>query len=148
MASFKNRCRKGFTLIEVLIVVVIIGVLASLILPRILAQTERAKAAEAFAAIGMIKRAAERQHDLMGRFPLIGSGYIQSCADPNAGGSFGDWGVLGLQTPGVNRNWCSRYDGGTHTGGEEYGDVRVWAVDNYDNAITTVRLLIGSFDVT
>ncbi|HNX69036.1 MAG TPA: prepilin-type N-terminal cleavage/methylation domain-containing protein [Candidatus Omnitrophota bacterium] len=126
---------KGFTLIEVLIVVVIIAVLAALLIPRMMAQTKKAKAAEAFVIMGVIKRAAQRQHDLTGSFPLVGPEYIQSCVDPAQGGSFGDWGPLGLRTPLPSQNWCTMYDAGTHAGGEEYGDVRVWDVGNWDDFI-------------
>ncbi len=65
----KNR-QRGFTLVEVLIVVVIIAILASLIVPRMLMQTEKAKAAEAFQMVGAMKRAAERYYDFHGTYLL------------------------------------------------------------------------------
>lgn len=58
----KNR--KGFTLIEVLIVVVIIAILASLVLPRFLAQPEKAIIAEGMQVLGALKRAQLTQMDL------------------------------------------------------------------------------------
>ena len=50
---------KGFTLIEILMVVVIIGVLASLVLPRYFGQTERAVVGEAVAHLSAIRQAEE-----------------------------------------------------------------------------------------
>ena len=58
--------KKGFTLVEVLIVVVIIAILASLIVPRMLMQTGKAQAAEALQIVGTITRALQRQYDFHG----------------------------------------------------------------------------------
>ena len=43
----KNVLQKGFTLVELMIVIVIVGVLSSVALPNFLSQTEKAKATEA-----------------------------------------------------------------------------------------------------
>lgn len=53
MKSFK----KGYTLTEILIVVVIIATMAALVLPRMLPQTERADAAEAIQMLSAIRQA-------------------------------------------------------------------------------------------
>jgi len=51
--------KKGFTLVEVLIVIVILAILASLVLPKMVAQPERALVAEAVNYLGVIRRAQE-----------------------------------------------------------------------------------------
>ena len=48
--------KKGFTLIEILIVIVILGTLATLALPKITAQIETARAAEAMNIFGFLRR--------------------------------------------------------------------------------------------
>ncbi|HNX69411.1 MAG TPA: prepilin-type N-terminal cleavage/methylation domain-containing protein [Candidatus Omnitrophota bacterium] len=60
------RSDKGFTLIEVLVVVVIISVLAALIVPRITGNVKRARLAEAIQTCGMIARAQVRYASIYG----------------------------------------------------------------------------------
>ncbi|MFA5159112.1 MAG: prepilin-type N-terminal cleavage/methylation domain-containing protein [Candidatus Omnitrophota bacterium] len=49
--------QKGFTLIEILIVVIILAVLAAMVLPRFMGQTENAYIAEANQTLGSLRRA-------------------------------------------------------------------------------------------
>ena len=58
--SSANRIRKGFTLVELAVVIVIIGVLAAFGVPKFLNSVERSKAAEAFAYLSAIRDAEER----------------------------------------------------------------------------------------
>jgi prepilin-type N-terminal cleavage/methylation domain-containing protein len=51
---------KGFTLLEIIIVVIIVGVLASLALPRLFSTVEYSRSTEALASIGAIRSAMER----------------------------------------------------------------------------------------
>ena len=78
--------KKGFTLTEVLIVVVIMAVLASLILPRFFGQSERAIVSE---AVGMLS--AIRQGEAS--YQLENNNYIATTA---AGFS---WDLLGIDNP-------------------------------------------------
>jgi prepilin-type N-terminal cleavage/methylation domain-containing protein len=82
--------KKGFTLIEVLIVVVIIGVLAALIIPRFLTAPEKAIVAEANQMIGTLIRAQQANIDTGGSFVTI--------ADNTTAVS---WNKLQLNTPGA-----------------------------------------------
>lgn len=55
-----TRSRKGFSLVELAVVVIIIGVLAAFGVPRMLKSVERSKAAEAFKYLAAVRAAQER----------------------------------------------------------------------------------------
>ena len=73
MKHLLKKNRKGFTLLEIIIVVIIIGVLASLALPRLLNTVERSRSAEAFASLGSVRSAMERCYLPYGTFANCGT---------------------------------------------------------------------------
>jgi prepilin-type N-terminal cleavage/methylation domain-containing protein len=62
----RNKGLSGFTLVELAVVVVIIGVLAAFAVPRFLASVERSKAAEAFNYLATVHSSMERYHARQG----------------------------------------------------------------------------------
>ena len=58
MNKIKNN--SGFTLLEIIIVIIIVGVLASLALPRLFSTIEFSRSTEAFAALTTIRSSMER----------------------------------------------------------------------------------------
>jgi prepilin-type N-terminal cleavage/methylation domain-containing protein len=60
--------RKAFTLVELSVVIVIIGVLAAFGVPRFLKAVEKSKAAEAFAYLSAIRDAQERYQAAQGTY--------------------------------------------------------------------------------
>ncbi|HVT14150.1 MAG TPA: type II secretion system major pseudopilin GspG [Fimbriimonadaceae bacterium] len=65
----KKRTRRGFTLIELMVVILILAILAALIVPRLFGQQDQAKIAKAQADISELKNALARFRVDNDRFP-------------------------------------------------------------------------------
>ena len=72
----KLNKRSGFTLLEIIIVIIIVGVLASLALPRFFSTVEFSKSTESFAAMTAIRQSLERCY-------LAAGGNYTACALAN-----------------------------------------------------------------
>ena len=64
----QQAARKGFSLVELAVVVIIIGVLAAFGVPRMLKSVERSKAAEAFKYLAAVRAAQERYQARQGTY--------------------------------------------------------------------------------
>lgn len=62
------KTKKGFTLVELAVVIVIIGVLAAFGVPRFLKSVEKSKAAEAFGYLAAVRSAQERYQSQQGSY--------------------------------------------------------------------------------
>lgn len=86
--------KNGFTLTEILIVVAILGILASLAIPRLFPQTERARAAEAIGMLSAIRQGEEA-------FRLARGTYQTISAPPYV---VNEWAQIGMEVPLVAAN--------------------------------------------
>ena len=103
----KKRFNKGFTLIEIIIVIVIIGVLATLALPRITGQIEASRGAEAMNMFGAIRRAAINCVDM---------GTVVAGGEAAAANNCITWANLGMTAPtGAQFTYNSAVAGGIMT---------------------------------
>jgi len=68
LQSLTRKGRRGFTLVELAVVIVIIGVLAAFGVPRFLKSVERSKAAEAFGYLSAVRSSMERYQSQNGTY--------------------------------------------------------------------------------
>ena len=91
--SFAGRLRRaaGFTLIELMVVLVIIGVLAALIVPNVLDRTDDARATAARTDIGNLMQALKLYKLDNQRYPTAEQGLQALIARPSAPPVPGNW---------------------------------------------------------
>lgn len=99
-----NRNQKGFTLIELMIVVAIIAILAAIAIPLYLSYTAKAQGTEAMTLMDGVKSAVASYYNEHGAFPTgygsAGLGYpysINGSYVTGAGIFFGTRGIVGAE---------------------------------------------------
>ncbi len=78
--------QKGFTLIELMIVVVILGILATMIMPKILSKPEKARRTKAMVDMKTIQQALSLFKTDTGRFPTTSEGLQALVVNPGIKG--------------------------------------------------------------
>ena len=111
----KSALEKGFTLVELMIVIVIVGILSAVALPNFLSQTERAKATEGTSKLSGLLKEAHAEYQLAGTEADAVSGMGASITNANAGSIFtynltedGSGVITGTAT--ANPSGSSNYD--------------------------------------
>ena len=87
----KQRGSTGFTLVEVMVVVVILGILAVLIVPRVLGRSDEARAAAAKHDVAALMQSLKLYRLDNGRYPTNDQGLQALVAKPQTGPAPSNW---------------------------------------------------------
>lgn len=87
----RNQNNRGFSLIELMVVIVIMGVLAGMIVPRIMDRPEQAKATKAKMMIETIGTALDLYKLDMGTYPTTEQGLQALVQAPETDGESSNW---------------------------------------------------------
>jgi len=90
-ALIARRASRGFTLLELMVVIVIIGVLAALIAPKVLENVDKAKITAAQADISSLMNALKMYKLDNGRYPSSDQGLQALVAKPTTGSMPTNW---------------------------------------------------------
>jgi general secretion pathway protein G len=89
--SLKTRRARGFTLIEIMVVVVIMGVLAALVVPKLLSRTGESKIAAARVDIATIMQSLKLYKLDNTRYPTTEQGLQALLTRPTSGPAANGW---------------------------------------------------------
>lgn len=116
---------RGFTLVELLTVIAIIGILASITIASLSGARERARDAERISEVGQIALAAELYYDACKEYPATLSTGASNCPG-SSGATFGDFmstipsdpsgGAYDYETDGSNTSFVVRTELDTEAG--------------------------------
>jgi len=135
MFRMSHNRQKGFTLIELMIVVVIIGILAALAIPRFMTATTRSKQSE---AKGILKQVYTMQHAYRQANGLYGDGGVTAVA----GGAFTLIGVEVMVGARYSYVMVAAANTFTCTGTANLDDDAtndVWTIDETGNLLNTTN---------
>ena len=142
----RHRIRKGFTLVEILIVVVILGILAAIVIPQFTSASESAKAGNLVSQLQTIRsqlELAQIQHQ--GTYPdLVTKGWtvMTSKTDPVGGSGAGSYSTANADGtasnevgPYLQKAPINPFTGGSTLKADNTGD---WKYDNTTGAVQAV----------
>ena len=86
----QQKLRGGFTLIEIMVVVIILGILAATIIPQFIGTTHDAKVGAAKSHVAELESAVERFYVHMDRYPTTEEG-LKVLVDPPTGDDAKSW---------------------------------------------------------
>ena len=111
--SFRQKCAaatsRGFTLIEIMVVVVIMGILAALVVPKLMGRTDDARIAAAKQDISSLMQALKLYKLDNQRYPTTAQGLRALVIKPTAGPAAPGWKTGGYLDKLPNDPWGNPY---------------------------------------
>ena len=105
----KSRAARGFTLIEIMVVVVIMGILASLVVPKLISRTGESRVAAARVDISTVMQALKLYKLDNQRYPTTEQGLQALVAKPTNGPAANGWKSGGYLDKLPNDPWGTPY---------------------------------------
>ena len=84
----RNLLEKGFTLVELMIVIVIVGILSAVALPNFLSQTTKAKVSEASAKLSGLLKEGHAEYQYKSNPVAVQTALANSITSANSAGNF------------------------------------------------------------
>jgi general secretion pathway protein G len=142
--NHQSSIRRAFTLIELMVVVVILGILATMVVPKVMSKPEQARRTKAKADICSIQTALNLFKADTGRFPTTAEGLQALVTNPGIKGYTSDgylervpndpWGNKYIYiSPGVHHkdyDLKSRGKDGEDGGSDDNADIESWNLEN------------------
>ena len=85
MIQFRHKAQEGFTLIEIMVVILILGLLATLVVQSLRGAIDKAKRTKAMADIAELKTALDRYYIDSGSYPATDQGLQALVTPPTSG---------------------------------------------------------------
>jgi general secretion pathway protein G len=90
-SSLRRHLARGFTLVEIMVVVVIIGILGALVVPKLMGRTGESRVAAAKVDISTLMQALKLYKLDNQRYPTTEQGLVSLTAKPTSGPAANGW---------------------------------------------------------
>jgi general secretion pathway protein G len=138
MSRMANRKHKGFTLIEMLIVIVVIAILALIVIPRLLGAGRKAKEATLRGDLHQLRNAIQQFEADMGDYPAtLDQLVVAKTAAPSGQGGTG----LDLDSAGYQGPYLRTADGGLPE--DPFTSAPDWTYDGTTGEVHSASTLNG-----